>query len=317
MATGPEGLTVVVIPLLGGDELAACLDSLPLRDGGMECVVVLRDDMTAHSTVSWTGRYPSVTFLDGGARPVPLRRQLGVEAARGAVVALIEDTTRPDPGWCDAIRAAFADPSVAAAGGPVRIAAGLPSRFQALGWSEYGTFQAKRFLRLAVDAAERGDKLAAGRPIGVTRLPGNNIAFRRAALHDLLRPGGIGLVEGEVCDALRARGHRLLCQPAMSVTYAAPDRHGAALATRLRHGRIYGAARVEGRGWMRRFAFAAKAMLLPGVLSARTLSAMGGGVRPAAVPSVALWVGLMESAWALGEAVGALAGAGDSLEAWR
>lgn len=310
--TRPPDLTVVVVPLLGGDDLGACLDLLPL--GGVECIVVLRGDMAAQGT-ALARRYPAVRFLDAGDRPVPLRRRLGVEAARGDLVALLEDTTRPGPGWCDAVSAAFADPRTGAAGGPVRIAETLPNRFQALGWSEYGAFEARRFARLAAAHGER--RPGGGGPFDVARLPGNNMAFRRAALLEVLGGGGRGLVEGEAFAALRARGLRLVCHPGMSATYAAPDHHGAALGARLRHGRLYAAARAEGRGWARRLALAAKAPLLPAVLSARALSAMAGTVRPAAFAPVALWVGLMEGAWALGEAVGAVAGPGRSLEAWR
>jgi hypothetical protein len=40
-----------------------------------------------------------------------------------------------------------------------------------------------------------------------------------------------------------------------------------------------------------------------------------GGLR--AKLTILFWLSLMESAWALGEAVGALTGAGDSVNEWR
>jgi hypothetical protein len=40
-------------------------------------------------------------------------------------------------------------------------------------------------------------------------------------------------------------------------------------------------------------------------------------VRPTAWIGVALWILLLETAWAIGEAVGYLTGSGRSLEAWR
>jgi len=304
------GLSIVVVPLLGGDALAACLDSLAADPDGApagevtECIVVPRAGMAISPALREHRAAP--VLLDGGNHPVPLRRGLGVAAARGEIVALLEDTSLPDAGWRAAIRAAFAEPGIAAAGGPVRIAPTLAGRFQALGWSEYGAFRPGR----------APPAIAATGQAGPARLPGNNIAFRRAALREVLPPGA-GLIEAEACAALRARGHRLAWQPGMAVTYAAPDRHGAALGTRLRHGRLYGAARAAGRGWGARLALAAKAPLLPGLLSARALAAMAGAVRPGAIPRLAFWLGCMESAWALGEALGSLAGAGDSLEAWR
>jgi hypothetical protein len=302
-----DRLTIVIVPLIGGDALAACLDALPL--GRFECIVILLRALG--SVASWTRRYPQATFMDGGNSPVPIRRQRGVEAAQGIVVAILEDTTWPDPLWCDAVCGAFADPTAAAAGGPVRISAALPSRFQALGWSEYGAFQARRFRHLAAGA--RNDN----GPTSALRLPGNNIAFRRTVLLDLLRGRSDGVVEVAVCETLLARGLRLIYHPEMSVTYAAPDRHGAALATRLQHGRLYAAGRAAGWNRRERVAGMLRSALLPPVLFARTLSAMAGSVRPAAVPQLACWVGLMESAWALGEAAGYIFGTGKSLETWR
>jgi hypothetical protein len=268
--------------------------------------------MDNHKT--WAQRFPTVVFVDGGGRPVPLRRQQGVELAQGALVALLEDTTRPDAGWCEAVYAALADPSVAAASGPVRISTMLPSRDQALAWSEYGEFHAGRQQRLIPRVSRNPISRA---PVDRLRVAGNNMAFRRAQLLGVLTRGVGGLVEGRVCEMLRERGLALIYHPAMSVTYAAPNRHGAGLGTRLQHGRFYAATQAEGRGWPHRLVLVAKSTLLPVVLSARTLSSMVGAVQPAAMPAIGLWVCLLEGAWALGEAVGAIAGAGNSLEAWR
>jgi hypothetical protein len=57
----------VVIPLIGNDALASCLDRLPLT--AMECIVVLREAMGA--VTDWEQRYPSVTFLGAAHEPVP------------------------------------------------------------------------------------------------------------------------------------------------------------------------------------------------------------------------------------------------------
>jgi hypothetical protein len=58
-------------------------------------------------------------------------------------------------------------------------------------------------------------------------------------------------------------------------------------------------------------------MLLPLLLTARAWRSMARVVRPAAWPGVAAWILLLETAWAVGEAVGYIAGSGQSLEAWR
>ena len=128
--------STIVIPLVGANALANCLDRLPLS--ALECIVMLRETMGRPH--SWQQRYPSVMFLDASHEPVPLRRQRGIAVATCDVVALLEDTSWPDPDWCAAVRSTFTDIKTAGAGGPVRIAATLTSRCQALGWSEYGAF---------------------------------------------------------------------------------------------------------------------------------------------------------------------------------
>ena len=101
--TRPPDLTVVVVPLLGGDDLGACLDLLPL--GGVECIVVLRGDMAAQGT-ALARRYSAVRFLDAGDRPVPLRRRLGVEAARAHSGAQAQSSqARAAPSNCGPITA--------------------------------------------------------------------------------------------------------------------------------------------------------------------------------------------------------------------
>lgn len=298
-------LSVGVIPLVGGDALASCLARLP--EDGIERIVVLRRD--DGDPDRWLRDFPGTRFVTAAADPVPLRRHAAAELATSQIVALLEDTTWPADTWCDAVRAGFEPVGVAATGGPIRISETLPPRFQALGWSEYGAFTANRFPRLAI-----GDTRETG--YAVTRLPGNNMAYRRDELLDVLRAQPGGLVEGAVGAALRARGRTLACVPAMAADYAVADSHGAALRTRLNHGRLYAAASA-GPSWPKRAALLAKAALLPPVLLRRTLAAMAGSQPNASWLRIVLWAAAIETAWAAGEGWGAVAGAGDSLERWR
>ncbi len=306
MASGPD-FSTIVIPLIGANALVNCLDRLPLS--ALECIVVLQE--TIGEPRFWQQRYPSVIFLDGSHEPVPLRRRRGIAVASRDVVALLEDTSWPGPDWCAAVRSAFSDVETAAAGGPVRIAATLPSRCQALGWSEYGAFAPHHILR----QGQNGSNPDA--PIVASRVPGNNMAFRRAELIEALRGEVNGLFEGSVCTRIMASGHRVVLQPRMLVTYSACDQHNAALSTRLHHGRIYAGMRNRGQTKLSRLVHVAKAVLLPIVLTARTMVAMtGSGSRMMRLP-VLFWLALMQSAWALGEAIGALTGVGKSLSEWR
>ena len=299
-------LSIIVIPLIGDDVLAGCLDRLPLSI--LECIVVLRE--TTGAFKSWEQRYPSVNFL-GAERPVPFRRQCGLRLATGDVVGLIEDTSWPDDGWCAAALSAFADPQTAAAGGPVAIAATLPYRYRALGASEYGAFSVGRYANPARSGA------ILDRPVAASRVPGNNMAFRRADLIEAIGEERGGMFEGSVCAALLSKGRQILYHPRMSVTYAVCDRHNASLATRLHHGRIYAAAQVQDRAWPSRLAHLTKVPLLPIVLTARAMGRLTGSAGLKAKLSILFWLCLMESAWAIGEAVGMLSGVGKSISQWR
>lgn len=300
-------LGVVVVALVGGPSLAACLDGLrAIHD---RCVAVLGDAMG--TAAEWQRRFPRVHFLDAPGLPVPQRRRRGVEMVRGEFIALLEDTSIPDTGWVEAVCTGFASSQVAAVGGAVRLEPRLAGRFQALGCGEYGRFHPRRIRSLAMAPASADG----GAP--VTRLPGNNLAYRREHLQRFMATSARGLIETEINATLRAQKFVLRMQPAMSVVYAAADRHNARLTTRFHHGRLFAGGRVADCGWGRRVAWFCRSLLLPVVLTARAWGHMRYAVRPGAWPVVAWWILLMESTWAVGESVGYLFGAGHSLEEWR
>jgi hypothetical protein len=306
VAAAPS-LSIIVIPLIGQSVLANCLDRLPLDN--VECIVVLREEMG--TVASWERRYPSVSFLDAANAPVPVRRQFGIGVAAGDVVGLLEDTTWPDEGWCTAIRSAFADRRTTAAGGPVSIAATLPSRYRALGAIEYGAFAPDELTGVTAG------RLICGQPVAASRVPGNNMAFRRLDLIETMDEHDGGMFEGLSCARLLAKGLQIVYHPRMLVTYSVCDRYNASLTTRLHHGRIYASGHMRGRAWPSRLTHLAKTPLLPIVLTARTIGSLHDSRSLSENMATIFWVVLMESAWALGEAVGALTGAGKSISEWR
>lgn len=231
-----------------------------------------------------------------GGDTVPGRRRAALARTAGALVALVEDTTLVAPGWAAAVRTSLADPAVAAAWGPVRIDPALGARYRALGRMEYGRFHG-----------------GSPRPQSP---PGNCLVFRRAAL-DAVLPPGRGLAEHEVAAALRARGWTIAFAPGAASTYAGADRHGARLATRFGHGRLYAATSrapgdIAGRGLG-----ALRALLVPPVLTLRAVrharAAAPARVWLAELPHLVL----MALAWGAGEFTGHLFGKGGSEGTWR
>ncbi|MEM8698495.1 MAG: glycosyltransferase, partial [Pseudomonadota bacterium] len=101
-------------------------------------------------------------------------RNIGIRAARGEVVAFIDDDAVPEPDWLDLLVAPFADKRVGIAAGRVRDRDGV--RFQ---------FAGARFTHLAEeDALENSGRaqLLPPDPVHPVAVMGTNCAFRRAAL---------------------------------------------------------------------------------------------------------------------------------------
>ncbi|GMQ88804.1 MAG: hypothetical protein BMS9Abin09_0242 [Gammaproteobacteria bacterium] len=300
-------LGIVILSLVGGEMLKSCLRRLsPLHD---QCRVSI--DGSTSDIVALQAAFPSVHFVDSERQAIPIRRQRAVESMDHDIVVLLEDTSLPEPGWSAAICSAFSDPRVAAAGGPVLLSADMGSRHQALGCGEYGKFHPSRVALLATGPPGEDGAMP------VNRIPGNNMAYRRELLLDVLQQSEHGLIEGEVTEQLMALGQSLLMHPGMTVVYSMGDEHGARLMTRLQHGRLFASGRVGNEGVITRLVWFAKSLLLPVILSVRAMSSMTRAVKPASWPAVTLWIILMESAWSLGEGIGYLTGQGRSLEAWR
>lgn len=297
-------LSVVVIPLVGGDALRSCLRAVLPEVS--DCAVLYPQ---RHGTAeSWVREFPDVRFAEVPDLPIPALRMHAIKTAQSDIVALIEDTSQPAHGWCGAINEAFSDSGTGAAGGPVSIARDLPARLQALGYSEYGRFGPRSTGEPDLNSAT---------PSPAQRIPGNNLAYRRASLLEASNDCADGLFEDDVVRRLHGFGLKTVMHPRMAVTYAAADHHGARLATRLQHGRLFAAERVRAQSPMVRLGWFLKSFLLPFVLTVRGMGAAIGAARARQLPMILIWLFAMETSWAVGEGIGYLAGRGHSLDSWR
>ena len=89
----PGDCSIVVVALVGGEALKECLCRIHAWHD--RCQVMLGADMEGVAT--WRLRFPAVQFAEDRGLPVPVRRQRGVEAAHSRLVALLEDTSLPEP----------------------------------------------------------------------------------------------------------------------------------------------------------------------------------------------------------------------------
>lgn len=109
---------------------------------------------------------------------ISVARNIGIRAARGEVVAFIDDDSIPEPDWLDRLVVPFQDPKVAAAGGIVRDRDGVRLQFGG-GWCD-PTGEETPF-----DTPGSGPKTASLSKGYTLALMGTNCAFRRAALLEI------------------------------------------------------------------------------------------------------------------------------------
>ena len=280
-APWPDDLTVVVVSLVGGAALEACLTALARQ--AARIVVV--------------GRGASDT-ADDAKTPVPVLRMKALVAARTPYVAFIEDTAVPGADWRRGLSAAFAMDGTAAVAGPITISPSLSSRGLALGLSEYARFSPK----------EMKQDPASG-------LPGLAFAVARDAVLPLLDDQTGGLIEGDLFRCLMETGKTVRTSDAMSVCYAAEHEQGARLRTRFQHGRLFAGRRFPKALLVRRLGHAAGCLLLPAAMIHRTLRDRPQGLK--VWPGAVLWLCLLSTAWSAGEFTGYLTGSvGDAAESW-
>lgn len=298
LTTTHLSFSIVVIELVGGKVLEACLSALQQFD--IEIIAVLRE-----ASPQLQARFDRVRF-EIRNEPVPLRRKSGVALARSDVVALIEDTTLPGDSFLSGLVSAFKDDNALAASGPVIIGKNLPSRYQALACTEYGRYHSS----VLFDHPQQQAK-------AVERLPGNFICYRRKALASILDESNEGLIEGVINQRLLSAGGSLVMEPLLANTYRAEDPWGGRLATRFHHGWIYAGGQAENKSLFASAVQLLKSLLLPVVLSWRAIRYMTRINEIKHPLKVSLWICLLEIFWSAGEAVGSVSGAPKNMEHWR
>jgi glycosyltransferase involved in cell wall biosynthesis len=205
--------------------LPPLLERVLLEAVAQDAEVVVVDNASTDRTAALLAEY--ATRTDGRVRavhePVPgatRARNAGAHAARGDLLAFIDDDALPRSGWLPALMAPFCrDARVAGAGGVVRL------DFGHAGPPPWMTPPLAAYLAaydLGPGPLDLGERPRHEAPRGL------NMAFRRDAL---LAAGGFSLElgpratrpsvgeESEVCVRLLARGYRVRYQPAAVVDH--------------------------------------------------------------------------------------------------
>jgi len=220
-------LSIVVAAPDGGPVLASCLAALEAQiPGGVVELLVVDGTETgiASSLAPDDGRMRIIRIP--AQSEVPTLWQAGIDASRGAIIALLVESCIPSRDWVQQIlRAHHTDCAVI--GGAIDLAPILGTVDSSIYFCRYSRYMPP-FAAAFLDD-----------------LPGNNCSYKRAALNGLQDEMADGFWETFVHRKLRARGDRLLCVSEMLVHYVGSASALSFLLVRFSHGRKFAGRRAK------------------------------------------------------------------------
>ena len=291
------GVSVVIASIVGAPFIDECLESVEQQAKGMGAEVIVVGCGEPEYTERLAKLFPWVkTIHCPGRETVPELRRRGVEAARGEIVAIIEEHCLAAPDWLEQAVEGHASGNYGAVGGPIV------------------DYSYRRLRDWVVYFLEYNGYLPPWRREEVWDLNGANIAYRRAVLiehHSLLQAG---YWEASLHPRLLADGIKFLSLPKMVVHHRGPFNYGYYLQQRYWFSRAFAGSRARTMPLSKRLIYCLAAPVVPFLLLARIAQRVGARrcrmakfvqSLPLLVPAVTIYVA--------GECVGYMAGAGDAL----
>lgn len=291
----PE-LSVVVTIVDGGPALERCLSALAAQADAPSLEVIVPYD---RANAGHAARYPRFRFLpmpEAGSdshsaqhEQFDRRRAVGLAAASGDLVAILEDRGVPRPNWARAMVEAHRLRHAAAVGGAIENACDAIWNW-AVYFCDFGRYQLP---------FEEGPR---------TYLSDVNICYRRQALEQTRPLWQHRYHETTVNWALLERGETLWLATTPVIDQNRGELHATSLlAERVAWGRLFAATRIRGAGFAKRAALALGTLILPVILFARAAVARLVKRRHLAQFILAApAVFLLLSAWVFGELLGYL-----------
>lgn len=297
-AVGIE-LSIVLAAAHSRAGLEACLTSLNEQIAGGETEVIAVCNYCEVAGRSIQEAFPFVQLIDAPpGTTVPELRTLGIHAATGRMVALLEDNSIVAPTWCRAIRRAH-DASHAIVGGAVE----RVGTHRAVDWAVY-FYEYGKYMLPCVEGES-------------ATLSGNNVSYKRALLQEVEHEFRDGFFEAFLHERLRGQGRTLYMAPDAVVYHTMNYRVGDVLVQTYHHGRHYAGRRVAVASRVTRFGFAAGSTLLPLILPMRIAQLVLQRRRHLWELTVAMpYLVLFMTSWACGELMGYLCGEGESVRQW-
>ena len=296
--TGGQPLVSVVIASVNGlPAIGECLDALAGQDGGDAAEILVVDRCGEETRSALRARFPGVQVV--AAEPgtsVPALRAMGMERAKGSMIAILEDHCNVQPGWIQAI-ARQRDAGARVVGGAVENGSVERTVDWAAFFCEYARF---------MPPVPRGE---------VREIAGNNSVYDRGVLARLGPEARAEVWESFLHDRMRLLGFPFQSDPDLVVIHKKSFGYLQFLEQRYHYSRSFVAMRLQGWPWWKRLGYACATPLLPPLLMGRLIGAVArkrrhGARFVRAAPVLATFL----LSWAFGEAVGALMGPGRSLE---
>ena len=297
---GAPHLSVVVPSVNGFTELAATLEALERQRTDVKLEVLVVDRLGGSVREAVRRQFPQAKVLEVAPdTTIPAMRALAFREATAPSVAVIEDHVIVPDGWAKALLDAQSE------GTPV--VAGCVENAATESLVDWAAF--------LCEYSHCTPPLPAGPAEWLT---GNNVVYSRALLERYRAVAEAGGWENQLHDAFKRDGVPLTCRPDIVVGHKMHYTFSLYMSQRYLYSRSYAGSRAAGAGSGRRLAMGIASLALPPVLFWRTVSRIRAkgrhqGELVKALPLLALFV----VAWAAGEAVGYLAGAGNSLSRVR
>jgi hypothetical protein len=292
--SAPRPNTAIILAAIDARSTVEASAAAFLEAAGPHDVVVLADASRDGTADAVERLLPRVHVVRGS--PGSLAPELwaaGLAATTTDLVAFSTAQMVPCSGWLAALKARLHNEGAAGVGGPIAPAARLRPLDRALYLLRYA-----RYLP-PVPASDRFEPA------------GDNALYRRDQLERVRHAWSDGFWEVVVHRELRAAGATIADAPAAVVTFQGAVPFAATLRHRFAHARKFGQDRARQSGRCLRLARVALAPAVPALLLSRIVRSLSSHREPlslwfAALPQLALllWT------WAIGEAVGAVAGTG-------
>jgi hypothetical protein len=285
----PPALSII-LAVAGGSPLDEALTGLRLACRGIPVELIIVAAGTPPLAAAVEASFPDAIIE---CRPrgtlVPVLWAAGLSIARARRVAFTTGQVRVATTWARALLSAL-EAGAVGAGGPIELAPGADAATAAAYFVRFSAFSTPAWPK----------------PARTRDIPGDNAAYDKEALlrhMDLLESG---FWEVEFHRRFEEEGGVLQMEPGARAMLVGPVPFGPTLRQRYRHARVFGASRVAVHG-ERRFRLLRLAPLVPFVLIARIASrVLSVGEERRAFLKALPWIAPLSTAWAAGEAVGAL-----------